>query len=498
MARRKQSDGTQGQDGQKRNGHGKNGHGGDGHRQLGPGGGTGRFLVLMRDEDGGAAAKLLSDRVGLRVARSSDFKASATPSEVAGAEGVVYEELGVAVVDADPEQYESLAAAETAGSAVAVVEPERIVYALPANGLSREVIRVEQPGLYPAAPPLAPIQVAPPAALPVDVPSSQGISRDYLEGLRDAIDGLLQRLGGEAPDLRGLRETLTGSRAITETAATWGLQLTRVTRATASGMGVRLAVLDTGMDTGHPDFAGRTVTTHSFIPGEAVQDLHGHGTHCIGTSCGTQAPPAPPRYGIAHGAHIFAGKVLSNQGSGADGGILGGINWAVANRCRIVSMSLGAPVAVGGSYSRVFETAARRALARGTLIIAAAGNESERPGLIAPVGHPANCPSIMAVAAIDVALRIAPFSCGDRNGGGGQVDLAGPGVNVYSTWPMPVRYRRLSGTSMATPHVAGIAALHAQVNPGASASDLWRYLVQTARRLPLPASDVGAGLVQAP
>jgi subtilisin family serine protease len=489
MARKKQSGA------QSRNGH--NGSNKTPFREGG-GGTTGRFLVLMRDEDGGAAARILSDRVGLRVARSSDFKASAAPGQVEGAEGVYYDEIGVAVVDADPDQFESLTAAETAGSAVAVVEPERIVYALPANGTSQEVIQIEQPGLYPAAPPLAPIQVAPPMSLPLDLPSAQGVSRDYLEGLRDAIDGLLKRMGGQTEDLRGLRESLTGSRAISETTATWGLQLTRVTRSKASGMGVRLAVLDTGMDTGHPDFADRSVTTHSFITGEAVQDMNGHGTHCIGTSCGTQAPPAPPRYGIAYGAHIFAGKVLSNQGSGADGGIVAGINWAIANRCRIISMSLGAPVEVGAPHSRVWETLARRALARGTLIVAAAGNESERPGYIAPVGHPANCPSIMAVAAVDVALGIAPFSCGDRNGGGGQVDIAGPGVNVYSTWPIPVRYRRISGTSMATPHVAGIAALHAQLNPGASASDLWRFLVQTARRLPLPASDVGAGLVQAP
>src|SRR4029453_4664466 len=124
------------------------------------------------------------------------------------------------------------------------------------------------------------------------------------------------------------------------------------------------------------------------------------------------------------------------------------------------SMSLGAPVRVGQTFSQVFEQAAVRALAAGTLIIAAAGNESPPPQDIQPVGHPANCPSIMAVAAIDKNFQIAWFSCGGLNPQGGQVDIAGPGVDVRSSWPRPTLYRTINGTSMATPHVAGIAALH--------------------------------------
>jgi subtilisin len=130
------------------------------------------------------------------------------------------------------------------------------------------------------------------------------------------------------------------------------------------------------------------------------------------------------------------------------------------------------------------------------LIIAASGNESARSaGHVAPVGHPANCPSIMAIGAIDEAQAITDFSCGTVDTIG-QVDLVGPGDNVYSSWPGN-QHKRLRGTSMATPHVAGIAALIAG-QYGARSWELWARLVQTANRLRLPGTDVGSGLVQAP
>ena len=162
-------------------------------------------------------------------------------------------------------------------------------------------------------------------------------------------------------------------------------------------------------------------------------------------------------------------------------------------------MSLGAATRPGQSFSFIFEIVARRVTRAGTLIVAAAGNESRREsGIVSPVGHPANCPSIMAVGALDSQLRVAPFSNGGINPQGGQVDIAAPGVDVRSSWRMPTGYRTISGTSMATPHVAGLAALHAQANPDSTPREVWSLLTQTARRLPLPSLDVGAGLVQAP
>jgi subtilisin family serine protease len=278
-------------------------------------------------------------------------------------------------------------------------------------------------------------------------------------------------------------------------AFTWGLRATGVDASGATGRGIRVAVLDTGLDLEHPDFAGRSITARSFVTGTPARDGHGHGTHVTGTACGSARPGVGRRYGVAAEAEIFAGKVLDDGGAGTDASILAGIDWAITNGCRIISMSLGANLR---EVSTAYETVARRALAANALIVAAAGNNADRAvGNRGFVGVPANSPSVMAVAAVDADLRIADFSAASNPVAGGQVDIAAPGVDVYSSWPMPRRTNTISGTSMATPHVAGIAALWAQAT-GAGAQALWDALVQAAQGLDLPASDVGVGLVQAP
>ena len=443
---------------------------------LGPGL-TGSYLILLAEgsDEMRAGAEALRRVAGLQVAHSRDYKEKPIISAFEEADTLVFDELGVAVSDTPPDQVQALSGVESA-SGVLAVEPERIVYAL--NDMPRV------PTILPAH-----------ATLPAGV--SEAWAADYLRGYREAVNQLIGRLLDEPAD--GLMEPLPETAlALSEAELTWGLQITRAGFSRQTGAGIRVAVLDTGMDLQHPDFATRVVQSQSFVPGQTVQDGHGHGTHCIGTSCGPAAPQRLPRYGVATSAEIFAGKVLSNQGSGADRGILAGIQWAIVNRCAVVSMSLGAPTRIGTPPSVIFEQVGQRALRAGTLIVAAAGNESDRPSTINPVAHPANCASIMAVAAVDQQLRVARFSNAGLNAQGGQVDIAAPGVSVHSTWPRPVLYNRISGTSMATPHVAGIAAQHAEANPGARGAALWALLVQTARRLPLLARDVGAGLVQAP
>lgn len=281
---------------------------------------------------------------------------------------------------------------------------------------------------------------------------------------------------------------------------TWGIAATQVDQSPYTGSGIKVAVLDTGLDLSHPDFQHLTLVTQNFVtPGSSVQDGHGHGTHCAGTICGRPALGGVPRYGVAQDVALYVGKVMSDQGSGSEQGILAGLAWAISEGCDIVSMSLGSTVRPGEGPNVLYDRLGQNALARGSLIIAAAGNDSARvAGFIAPVSQPANSPSIMAVAALDQAQAIAYFSNGGINLNGGEIDIAGPGVNVFSTTTLPRRYRTLGGTSMACPHVAGIAALWAQSDASLRGKALWDALTANARTLPLPARDVGAGLVQAP
>lgn len=417
---------------------------------------TGRYIVVFGDEvrgDPGGMTEALRSVAGVaNVASSLDFEAGALDvDEAASADASVFAELGIAVVAADPEGAMGTAAA--GDSRIVAVEPELIMHAIDES----------------AAP-----------------------SLEYVRGYRDAVADLYEQLSaGVAAEARPAAAGFEDNAEFT-----WGLQATMASTSSRTGQGATVAVLDTGLDLRHPDFAGRSITARSFVSGQLPQDGHGHGTHVIGTSCGSASPQGSRRYGVAGEAAILVGKVLNNRGSGSDTSILAGINWALANHAQVISMSLGADVPW---VSQAYETAGRRALEAGSLIIAAAGNNALRTiGWKGFVGRPANSPSIMAVAAIDSRLRIADFSARSNPiARGGNVDIAGPGVAVYSSWPMPMRYRIISGTSMATPHVAGIAALLTEAG-GETGTALWSTLVKTARRLAIPSADVGAGLAQAP
>ncbi len=279
--------------------------------------------------------------------------------------------------------------------------------------------------------------------------------------------------------------------------STWGIRTTGADRSPFTGLGVRLAVLDTGFDETHPDFLEREITTCSFVPEETAQDRHGHGTHCIGVAGGATDEDGQ-RYGVASGASLFAGKVLSDGGSGAQSWVLNGITWAAKNSCQVISMSLGSPVQPGEIYDIAYERAARFALSKGALLVAAAGNDSDRSlQRFCPVSSPADCPSILAVGGIDEGLNVANFSNRAVNPSG-LVDFVAPGVGIHSAWVMPSRYRTLSGTSMATPHVAGIIALLWEKYPEATPAEIEKELRETAKQLPIAAEDGGVGLCIAP
>ncbi|WP_438028628.1 S8 family serine peptidase [Sorangium sp. So ce233] len=268
---------------------------------------------------------------------------------------------------------------------------------------------------------------------------------------------------------------------------TWGLGAIGVEQSPFAGRGIRVAILGTGFDLNHPDFQGRRIVHQSFVPGETAQDRAGHGTYTAGVVGGPRTPSQGPRYGIAYEAELYIAKVLSDQGGGADGVIMNGINWALENGCRVLLMTAGSARPPVEAYRAIGE----RALNQGAIIVAAAGNDSRRSqGVIRPTGSPANVGTIVAVAVLDSSLRVANFS------NGGKIDIAAPGVDVLSSWPLPRGYITISGPAAA--HVAGVLALLMEADPHASAREIWRRMLATARQLNAPASDVGVGLVQAP
>ena len=210
-----------------------------------------------------------------------------------------------------------------------------------------------------------------------------------------------------------------------------------------------------------------------------------------GPRCGTPLRSRPD-------ADLYIAKVLDDQANGSDGDILAGIDWAIRNGCAAVSMSLGTAVLPGTAHSEVYEEIARRALGAGSLLIAPAGNSSARPDKVAPVEHPANCPSILSVGAVGPDLELAPFSNANQDSEGCGVDLVGPGIAVRSSVPGPALYETQNGTSPAVPFVAGVAALLAEAYPTARGAALKDLLLTQALTLPIVARDAGAGLAQAP
>lgn len=282
---------------------------------------------------------------------------------------------------------------------------------------------------------------------------------------------------------------------------TWGVTAVGAERSAFTGKGVKLAVLDTGLDFRHLGFRGRVVQEKCFLSDiMESDDKHGHGTHCCGIAAGPRKfDVAAPGYGCAPDVELFVGKVLNNNGWAEEGSVLAGMAWAIQQGCDIISVSLGRPIQVGVRADPLYERIGRIALDSGCLIIAAAGNHSRRTsGRIAPVSEPAHSSTIMAVAALDQDLSVAVFSNGHTNPAAAGVDIAAPGVQILSSYSDELPYATLSGTSMACPHVAGVAALWAESNPSLRGRNLWQKLLTSARVLPSAKRDVGAGLVQAP
>lgn len=232
----------------------------------------------------------------------------------------------------------------------------------------------------------------------------------------------------------------------------WGVVLLRCPDAWAKtrGKGVKVAVLDTGADASHPDLKDaldaddlKNFTTSRY----GATDRQGHGTHCLGSVLGRGSLA-----GVAPEATGIAAKVLGDDGSGSVVWIADGIRWAAKDRSAdVISMSLG-----GAGRDSWIPAALAEAEALGAIVVAAAGNEGPAEGT---VGYPGGYAQCVAVGALDINQAAARFSSR-----GAAVFVSGPGVNIRSTYPGG-QYATMSGTSMATPHVAGLAALWVAAHP---------------------------------
>lgn len=269
-----------------------------------------------------------------------------------------------------------------------------------------------------------------------------------------------------------------------------------------TGKGIKVAVIDTGIDASHPDLNGNKVVGWvDYVQGKTTPyDDHGHGTHCAGTIAGTGAASNGQYKGVAPEASLMGVKVLGKDGSGSNTNIIKGIEWAVKNGADVISMSLGA-----STHSQATDDAINNAIKAGVVCVIAAGNSG--PGA-RTVACPGDTPAAITVGAIDRNDAIASFSSrGPNRDGSVKPDVTNMGVGlvaarasgVSSSKPVGQYYQAMSGTSMATPMTAGTVALLLSAKPDLTPAQVKDALTKTAKPLggSTPNNNYGYGRVQA-
>ncbi len=240
----------------------------------------------------------------------------------------------------------------------------------------------------------------------------------------------------------------------------------------STGATVNAYVIDTGLRTTHTTFGGRARNGYDFVDNDAIaQDGNGHGTHVAGTIAGSQ-------YGIAKGATVYGVRVLNNAGSGTTAGVVAGINWVANNAVKpaVANMSL------GGGASTSLDTAVRNAIAKGVTFAVAAGNSNANASGFSPA---------RVTQAITVGATTTTDARASYSNFGSVVDIFAPGSGITSSWSTSnTATSTISGTSMATPHVAGVVARYLQNNRAATPAQVASALIaaSTAGKVTNPGS----------
>ncbi|MFD4707873.1 S8 family serine peptidase [Gottfriedia sp. NPDC058432] len=254
-----------------------------------------------------------------------------------------------------------------------------------------------------------------------------------------------------------------------------------------NGKGIKVAILDTGIDPTHPDVKDVIKETKSFVPGEDFVDHMGHGTHVASTIAGSGAASGGKLKGVAPGADLLIGKVLSNEGSGDQSGIIAGMEWAVHEGADVVSMSLGTQEPSDGT-DPISQAVNNLSTSSNTLFVIAAGNAGSKKGT---VGSPGAAEKALTVGAVDKTATefLASFSSRGPiiNNYNVKPEVTAPGVGIVAAraagttmgTPVDANYTSANGTSMATPHVAGAAAILKQRHPDWTGDHIKQVLADT-------------------
>jgi len=333
-------------------------------------------------------------------------------------------------------------------------------------------------------------------ALPSIHSAGLKVAKDHATDFWTGIHGTATTLGGGIAKVwldRKVKATLDESVPLIGAPQAWANGL--------DGNGVTVAVLDTGIDTGHPDFAGKLAQTRSFVPDvSSVQDGNGHGTHVASTVGGDGSASGGRYKGVAPGVKLAIGKVLSDDGTGDYSWIIAGMEWAATSGAKVVSMSLGGDPTDG--TDPLSQAVDQLTASTGALFVVAAGNSGPTPRAIAT---PGSASAALTVSATDKSDKLPGFSSrGPRFGDSAlKPDIAAPGVDIVAARaagtaagvPVDDHYTTLSGTSMATPHVAGAVAILAQQHPDWSPARLKAQLMSTTKDDGFTVYEQGAGRV---